>query len=112
MIRITADLDNTKVSIARARAYIISAFLIRQFNYPVSDVLVRKSSSGKGCHVILWIDTNDTKLLTKSRIFYIRELLGDDYKRVKLDRLRKFPEQRLFKKKIKLKKKYNVHSKI
>ena len=98
MIRITADLDNTLLSIAIFRTQAVIDYIYKEHEIIIYDKIIRKSFSGKGCHVILFSDNK----LSKWDIFYIRLLLGDDCKRVKKDLLRRRPKQYLFKEKIKL----------
>lgn len=92
MIRITADLDNMPLTVARIRALAIINLLDKHFNIIIDRKKIRMSSSKKGCHVILF--TNNK--LKKDGIFFIRYLLGDDHKRIKKDLKRKRPKQYLF----------------
>jgi hypothetical protein len=97
MIRITADLDNIPLSVARARTIAIINYLFH-LDVIFDSRIIRKSSSKKGCHVILWTRNN----LDKQQIIFIRYLLGDDTKRIKRDLLRRRPKQYLFKKKVRI----------
>lgn len=98
MIRITADLDNTPLSVAKMRTIAVIDYVYRHYNITFSDKIFRLSSSKKGCHVILWTDNK----LNKEMILLIRYLLGDDTKRLIEDKKRRRPKQYLFRKKVKL----------
>lgn len=93
MIRITADLDNTPLIIAKKRTIAILVYLYKNYKIHFEDKIIRKSSSGKGCHVILW--TNHK--LKEKEVIFIRMLLGDDFQRIIRDS--KNPKQHLFYKK-------------
>ena len=99
MIRITADLDNTPLSVARIRTYAIMEYM-KNKDILLESPEIRLSSSGKGCHVILW----SNEKLEKYTIFFIRMLLGDDFKRLSRDFKRRRAKQYLFKRKIRLNK--------
>lgn len=92
MIRITADLDNTLLSVAKARALAIEAYLHARYHILINSFNVYYSSSHKGCHVILWTEQK----LDKTKILFIRALLGDDPSRLMRDIRRRRPKQYLF----------------
>lgn len=98
MIRITADLDRITLTTAKARLTAIVYYLNKIHNININYTKIRRSSSKKGCHVILFTDGK----LPKYKIIWIRELLGDDWKRIKHDLKRKYPRQYLFKKKVRI----------
>ena len=95
MIRITADIDNTPISVVKNRVIAILMHLNKKEGLTFDRVKVRYSSSGLGCHVILW--SNDK--ISKNKIFYIRYLLGDDVKRIKRDMKGRNSQHLFFKKK-------------
>lgn len=97
--RITADLDKTFLSVAKARTDAVILWLYKYNGITVNEKKVRRSSGKKGCHVVLWTDNH----INRQQFFFIRLVLGDDIKRVKLDMLRKKPKQFLFYKKVYLK---------
>ena len=97
MIRMTADLDKISLKTAQIRVMAILFYLFKKgivFDFRE----IRKSSSGKGVHVILWTSQE----LTKRKIFFIRSLLGDDPRRLERDKKRRRPKQYLFKRKVRL----------
>lgn len=96
MIRITADLDNTRLSVARVRTTAVIAWLYHHYTIIFDKRIIRKSPSGKGYHIILWT----SQRMTNKEIFFTRALLGDDPKRLELDMKRRRPKQYLFNKKI------------
>lgn len=98
MIRITADMDNIPPSVASTRTTAIIEYLYNRIGLSFDRKIIRKSSSGKGCHVILWTKER----LTKEQIVFIRYILGDDVKRIKKDLKRRRCKQYLFKRKVKL----------
>lgn len=97
-IRITADLDRLPLSVAKARTDAIILWLYKYHGITINDKIVRKSSGKKGCHIILWTDNN----IKAEQLLFIRMVLGDDYKRLMLDRARAEPKQYLFKDKTKV----------
>ena len=96
--RITADIDNTPLSVVKMRTIAIINYLHDKFNIEIDRKEIRKSSRGKGAHVILFTQQK----LKKHVLFLARFLLGDDHKRIKMDLKRRRPKQYLFKKKISL----------
>lgn len=89
MIRITADWDTTS-------EYVIRRHINKIFKYISVEKLEITKSNSKGYHAVVW-----TKMsLSKSKIFFLRELIGDDLSRIKMDKKRRHPKQYLFYKKI------------
>lgn len=89
MIRITADIDSKS-------SVIVAYNIYRAFKYieEISYIEIKKSNS-KGFHLIVW--TN--KKYTLKKQYELRELIGDDKRRIKLDRKRKVGRNTLFYKK-------------
>ena len=92
LIRITADIDTHDLSETFLSLVVASEKL------EIEQLVIRKSTN-KGYHLIVFTK----QLLKTSDIFKYRKLLGDDKKRVTMDKRRKRPKQYLFKKKISLK---------
>ncbi len=87
--RITADLDtNNKIKL---HWYIAKALFLKPQRLEI------KPSNSKGYHLIMWKDFIET--VDNDYIFAIRKFLGDDKKRIEIDRARKNPKQVLFYKK-------------
>lgn len=97
--RITADLDNISLNIARIRTYLIVRWLYDKMHIHINKLKLRRSSSGKGVHIILFTDDK----ITNRKIFLIRSLIGDDARRIAHDKHRRRPKQYLFKEKIRIK---------
>jgi hypothetical protein len=95
MIRITADIDNTPLSVVETRTHLVQLYCFDK-DIIFDRKTIRKSSSGRGYHVILW--TSNT--VDRDLILFIRYLLGDDTKRIMRDVARRKPKQYLFKEKI------------
>jgi len=85
--RLTADLDFTNP--LKVLFYIYRAIKLKP-----NEIVLKKSNS-KGFHLIIWVNGR----LSKKRIFELREYIGDDKKRIELDKKRKKPRQYLFYKK-------------
>ena len=90
-IRITADIDTRNPLVALK-------YFIRAFRIPQSKLIVKLSNT-KGFHIIVFTE----KTYTQKQIMKLREFIGDDKKRLAIDKKRKHPKQYLFFKKIKLK---------
>lgn len=90
--RITADLDNTSMLAARIRTFLVCKWLYEK-DVIIDKKELRLSSSKKGVHVILWTSNK----LNNKAVFFIRELLGDDIRRLEIDKSRRRPRQYLFK---------------
>lgn len=93
MIRITADIDHKNI---QKISYKIRE-AIRLYEIVPERIVIKKSNS-KGYHIIIF--TKDK--LKKNEIMHIRKILGDDEKRLSMDKKRRRPKQYLFKEKIKL----------
>lgn len=96
MIRITADYD-TKNKFNIINNLIKCILLIDKI-----EKLELKKSNSKGYHLILWTKQK----YTNNQIYKLRQLIGDDRKRIKMDKIRPFGKQTLFHKKININK-YN-----
>lgn len=92
MIRITADIDSKNINI-----------LLKDIRNALKKVkkirlIEIRPSNSKGYHMIIW-----TKYRYNSRnIYSIRKAIGDDPKRIAMDKLRKIGKQTLFYKKTNL----------
>ena len=95
MIRITADLDNIAELTATIRTNLIIKWLYDTMNVIIESKEIRVSSSGKGIHIILWSSSK----INNKQIFFIRSLLGDDYKRIERDKKSKHKQTLFYKKK-------------
>ena len=87
--RITADIDSHNI-------FNLSFRLLRCYMLCPREITIKHSNS-KGYHIILWLDL--PKNTDKEYIFYLRQFIGDDKQRIKIDRKRKRPRQYLFFKK-------------
>jgi len=95
MIRITADIDSkNKFNLIKN---IIKAF------YKIKDIisLEVKLSNSKGYHLIIYTD----KFYTEGQQYKLREYIGDDISRIRMDKKRKIGRNTLFDYKIVLNKK-------
>ena len=90
MRRITVDLD-TKRPISVLWCLFKAFILIEK----IINIEVKRSSSGN-FHVIIWT----RRCYGKDKIYRFRELLGDDPRRIRLDKKRKIAKQTLWDKKI------------
>lgn len=86
MIRITADYDTRNAKVIRRN---ISRAMIVISNIHSIELI---KSWKKGFHLIIWSKT----YYDKETIFVIRQLIGDDRNRIRLDRIRKKGMQTLF----------------
>lgn len=91
--RITADIDTKNILALCWNIYKVFIY-VKEF-----DRLELKKSNSKGYHLIVWSRKN----YTQAQIFHLRYLIGDDKKRIDVDKKRKHPKQYLFYKKRKLK---------
>ena len=74
-------------------------YLYRCYTLSPKEITIKKSNS-KGYHVILWLDLHNK--VTKKFILILRAYIGDDKKRIEIDKKRKISRQYLFYKKVKL----------
>jgi len=76
IMRITADIDSLNINL------LISCLkTFKKYGF-TKDLLIRKSSSGKGYHVIAW---SENKGVSKKKLLKIRKKAGDDTIRIMLD---------------------------
>jgi hypothetical protein len=75
-MRVTFDLDNIKEHKAEGKAKLL------KIAFPLSKVMYRMSSSGKGCHITLYDDFNE---INELYMYNIRRLFGDHDLRIKYD---------------------------
>lgn len=103
IMRVTLDLDNTKLKVAEGKAILL------KIAYPKARVMYRVSSLGNGCHILMY--SNE---ITEVEMYNIRRLMGDHDKRIGIDMSRgnngnpMLPKQVLFGFKIKDGKLYRV----
>ena len=92
-IRITSDIDSkNKLE--------LSWYIYQALKHIKNIKLINiTSSNSKGYHLIVWTNHN----YSKKRIYELRKLIGDDIRRIKLDKIKKFGQQTLFYKKTKIK---------
>jgi hypothetical protein len=88
-IRITSDIDDK-------RRIIIIYYLIKSMILikNITNIEINKSHS-KGYHLIIWTKGK----YNKKQVYKLREKLGDDKHRIKMDKLRTFGRDTLFYKK-------------
>lgn len=91
--RITADIDTKEERYLKASLVTATAIIDK-----ILFIEIKKSNS-KGYHIILWT----SKFYPEKDLMKIRELIGDDARRIKLDKIRKTGKQTLFYKKEKYK---------
>lgn len=92
MIRLTADLDTLDLMF-------IQKIIKKVFVYiPSINKLELNKSNSKGYHLIVW----SSSFITKKDIFILRELIGDDKNRIRLDKIRGRGLQTLFNRKEKI----------
>ena len=89
MRRITADIDTKDMTK-------VGFYLFMACN-KIKDIrnLTLKKSTNKGFHLLIWTG----KDYSLKYIFKIRKMIGDDYYRIRGDKVRTFGRQTLFKKK-------------
>lgn len=92
MIRITADIDTTDIKVINKCINLAIKFI------PNIKKLELIKSSKKGYHLIVWTTT----FISKKNIFLFRELIGDDFNRIRLDKIRGRGLQTLFDRKEKI----------
>jgi hypothetical protein len=87
--RITADIDSLDIKVLKK--------CVKKALMVISNIesLTLKKSSSKGYHLIIWCNT----YYTKEQIYIIRDLIGDDRNRIRLDKIRNFATQTLFNRK-------------
>ena len=85
--RITADIDN--------RFYFPINYLKALIRIKNIKRIYYRKSTNKGYHLIIFT----SKKYNKKDIFKIRKFIGDDYRRINVDKKRKNPKQYLFYKK-------------
>lgn len=73
-MRITLDLDNTKLKVAEGKAKLL------KIAFPKSRIMYRVSSLGKGCHVLMYCDG-----ISEAEMYNIRILMGDHNMRIHYD---------------------------
>lgn len=89
MRRITADIDSR--SRFKLWWYITKSFI---FIREIIEIDVLRSYT-KGFHLVVWTNKN----YHKNQIYNLREVIGDDKNRIRIDKIKKLGEQTLFYKK-------------
>lgn len=86
--RITIDIDDKDLSLPLLKIFLS----LEKVN--IKKLIIRESSN-KGYHIIIFASNP----LSHKEIFRLRKFIGDDKKRIRIDKKRKFPKQYLFYKK-------------
>lgn len=80
--RITADIDSKN-------RYVLAFYTLRAIMYLKPQHLVIKKSARKGYHLFVWTKEDGKK-------DKLRSMIGDDKRRIRLDKTRKIAKQTLF----------------